>query len=90
MVVEGEVTARDDIDASILDGLPVCGAYFLCNFLNLVCRDLVGPVRLYGLLDLALCALESACRRTRLVDTNVIISTCSFTTCSGSRGRLIG
>lgn len=51
VVVESEVVAGDDIDASILLDLPVGETQSLALGEDLVARDLAGPVGLVGLLQ---------------------------------------
>lgn len=51
VVVESEVVAGDDVDASILLDLPVGETQPLALGEDLVARDLAGPVGLVGLLQ---------------------------------------
>jgi hypothetical protein len=54
VVVEGEVVARDDVDAGILLDLPVLQSQALTLLQQLVPRELVCPVGLVGLLELTI------------------------------------
>ena len=56
MVVEGKVVAGDDIDASVFLDLPVLETETLGLVEQLVAGQLVGPVGLVGLLELAVAA----------------------------------
>lgn len=51
VVVEGEVVAGNDVDASLLLDLPVSETQPLALGDDLVARDLAGPVGLVGLLQ---------------------------------------
>lgn len=51
MVVEGEVVGRDDVDTGVLLDLPVGETEPLALGEQVVLRDLLGPVRLIGLLE---------------------------------------
>ena len=56
---------RDEVDASILDRLPAGETLLLGDLLELLSRDLVGPVSLGGLLDLPGSACDTLVRPLR-------------------------